>query len=145
MTVARYHTDFYGWALQQADLLRNEEYADLDIDNLAAEIEAMAKRDRRELFSRLKVLLSHLLKWRYQPTHRSKSWSDTLDEQRDELELLLADSSSLRRELPDMIVKVYSKAVASAAKATGLAARMFPAKSEWTIEQVLYATELPLT
>jgi Domain of unknown function DUF29 len=143
MTVARYNTDFYGWALRQADLLRQEDYADLDIDNLIEEIEGMAKRDRRELVSRLKVLLAHLLKWRYQPAHRSRSWGDTLDEQRDELELLLADSPSLRRELLEAIAKIYPKAVANAVKETGLAIDAFPSRCEWTIEQILDPDFLP--
>jgi hypothetical protein len=143
MSVARYNTDFYGWALRQAGLLRNEEYAELDIDNLIEEIEAMAKRDRRELFSRLKVILAHLLKWQYQPSQRSPSWSGTLDEQRDELDLLLEDSPSLRRELPDLVVKAYPRAIAKASKETGLSSDIFPPRCEWTIEQILDPNYLP--
>ncbi|MFN8495758.1 MAG: DUF29 domain-containing protein [Caldilineaceae bacterium] len=143
MTTVLYDTDFYSWALQQAELLRNEDYADLDIDNLVEEIEAMAKRDRRELLNRLKVILIHLLKWKYQPSHRSKSWTDTLDEQRDEIDTLLDDSPSLRREVPDLIVKAYPKAVAKAAKETSLSPDLFPSRCEWTVEQLLDLNYLP--
>jgi hypothetical protein len=143
MLTARYETDFYQWALQQADRLRNQEYADLDIENLAEEIEAMAKRDRCELFSRLPVLLLHLLRWHHQPSQRTPSWSATLDEQRNALALFLEDSPSLRRELPEMIVKAYPKAITRAIKETGLPADTFPARCTWTIEQILDADYLP--
>lgn len=137
MNPVLYDTDFYQWALQQANLLRNEEYAQLDIPHLIEEIEAMAKRDRRELLSRLQVILLHLLKWRYQPNRRSPSWRNTLAVQRDEIALLLADSPSLHRELPDLVVKAYPKACANAADETRLPPTTFPARCEWSIEQIL--------
>lgn len=143
MTTALYNTDFYSWALRQVELLRNEEYADLDTANLIEEIEAMAKRDRRELLNRLKVIVVHLLTWKYQPTHRSKSWTDTLDEQRDEIDTLLDDSPSLRRELPGLMVKAYPKAVAKAVKETGLSPESFPPRCEWAVEQILDLNYLP--
>jgi hypothetical protein len=143
MTTALYEKDFYGWALGQANLLRNEDYTELDIDNLVEEIEAMAKRDRRELFNRLKIILMHLLKWQYQPSHRSKSWTDTLDEQRDEIDELLEDSPSLRRDLPDLVIRAYPKAIIKPMKDTGLTSDAFPPRCEWAIEQILDPNWLP--
>jgi hypothetical protein len=69
-----YDEDFVAWAEQTARLLRQGRLHELDIENLAEEIEAMANRDRRELLSRLTVLLHHLLKWGWQPEKRSGSW-----------------------------------------------------------------------
>jgi len=47
MTTATYETDFYTWTVQQADLLRNEEFEELDLPNLIEEIESMGKSQRR--------------------------------------------------------------------------------------------------
>lgn len=62
-----YETDFYAWAQHNADLLRQRQFSELDIEHLVEELESMGKRDRRELTSRFKILLAHLLKWQYQP------------------------------------------------------------------------------
>src|ERR1035438_9493947 len=99
---ALYEQDFALWAEETARLLRAGALDDLDIENLAEEIESMGRKDRRELRSRLKVLLSHLLKWRIQPDHRSGgSWRSTIAIQRSDIEQLLEESPSLRSRLKD--------------------------------------------
>jgi hypothetical protein len=65
-----YEQDFYAWANEQAWLLRAERLTDADIEHIAEEIESMGKTEKRELVSRFKVVLTHQLKWHYQPTHR---------------------------------------------------------------------------
>ena len=69
-----YDRDFYAWANEQASLLRKGDLSHADIEHIAEEIESMGKTEKRELISRLTVLLLHLLKWRFQPTLRGKSW-----------------------------------------------------------------------
>ena len=66
--------DFYAWSLEQAALLRQGRTAEADLDLIAEEIESMGKTEKRELVSRLTVLILHLLKWRFQPKGRGKSW-----------------------------------------------------------------------
>ena len=65
-----YDTDFYAWTNEQAALLRAGRWSEADVENIAEEIESMGRSERRELVSRLTVLLMHLLKWRFQPTLR---------------------------------------------------------------------------
>ena len=77
-----YEKDFYAWTVEQARLLRSGELSAVDIENIAEEIESMGRSDRREIKSRLIVLLSHLLKWQMQPQMRSAGWSATIREQR---------------------------------------------------------------
>ena len=77
-----YETDFYTWTVEQAQFLRDGAWDSLDIQNLAEEIETLGKQDRRELRNGLRVLIGHLLKWEYQPGKRSRSWSNTIYEQR---------------------------------------------------------------
>src|SRR6266566_8994894 len=77
-----YDDDFFAWTNEQANLLRAGDLSLIDVLNLAEEIESMGKSLRRELRSRLIVLLAPLLKWQKQPGFRSKSWSATAREQR---------------------------------------------------------------
>jgi hypothetical protein len=101
-----YDIDLSQWAEQQAALLRRRaagelvNEADLDWENIAVEIEAVGGNTRRELRNRLTRLLQHLLKWHYQPEHRSRSWRSMIRTQRQEIENLLADNPSLKAKLP---------------------------------------------
>jgi len=63
-----------------ARLLREGHLDQIDIENIAEEIESLGKRDRREVTRRLEVLLMHLLKIQYQPQKASKSWQDAITE-----------------------------------------------------------------
>lgn len=76
-----YHEhDFYTWAKENATLLRAKRFEELDIDNIAEELEDMGSSRERELESRLGILLAHLLKWYYQPERHSVSWTATIME-----------------------------------------------------------------
>ena len=59
----RYETDVVAWANEQAALLRAGKFSALDIEHIADEVEDVGKSEKRELASRMAVLLSHLLKW----------------------------------------------------------------------------------
>lgn len=138
MAIVAYETDFHNWALQQADFLQQSAFEKLDVGNLIEELQAMSGRERRELISRLRVLLMHLLKWQYQPNYPIKtSWQTTINNQRDDLNLLLEDSPSLIPKLPDSITKAYPAAVREAVQESGLAKSTFPTQCPWTTEQVL--------
>src|ERR1700691_740820 len=95
-----YDADFYGWANEQAALLREGRLAEADIANIAEEIESIGRSEKRELVSRLAVLLTHLLKWRYQPGGRGSSWRASIVVQRRALERHLADNPRLKTRLP---------------------------------------------
>ena len=140
---AAYDEDFYAWTVEQARLLRAGEVSALDTENLAEEIESMGKSDRRELRSRLTVLVSHLLKWQFQPEQRSSSWSGTIREQRRQIELVLADSPSLRPAVAEALAQAYAEAREDAAEETGLGQGAFPAECPFTAEQVLAHGFLP--
>lgn len=90
-----YDSDFYAWADEQATLLREGKLAQADIEHIAQEIESMGKTEKRELASRLKILILHLLKWRFQPLKRTASSEVSITVQRHELEDHLADNPSL--------------------------------------------------
>lgn len=132
-----YEADFHAWVQSQAALLRAGRLAELDLEHLAEELESMGASERRELGSRLKVLLQHLLKWRLQPGGRSSSWRGTIDEQRDQLERLLEQSPSLQRLLPDRLPLEYARARRAAMLETELPLEQFPSSCPYPLEQIL--------
>ncbi|MDY6993264.1 MAG: DUF29 domain-containing protein, partial [Pseudomonadota bacterium] len=90
-----YDTDFYAWALHNAQLLREGKFSELDVEHLIEELEDMGN-NKQELASRFIILIAHLLKWAYQPSRRSSSWERSIDEQRSQIDLLLQDKPSLK-------------------------------------------------
>jgi hypothetical protein len=134
-----YDQDFYAWTQEQAVLLRAKKWRELDYGNLAEELEALGKRDRRELEHRLEVLVMHLLKWCYQSERRERSrgWRSTIREQRRRLTRLMQDSPSLRSEVPALLDDGYPHARAKALDETRLPPEALPPTCPWTAVQVL--------
>jgi hypothetical protein len=75
---SNYDSDFYAWANEQAALLRAGRLGQADIEHIAQEIESMGRTEKRELVGRLRVLLLHLLEWRFQPIGRGSSWKASI-------------------------------------------------------------------
>lgn len=141
----RYETDVVAWANEQAALLRSGQLAKLDLENIAEEIEDVGKSEKRELTSRMAVLLAHLLKWHYQPALRSRSWQHTLRTQRIEVQYVLSEAPSLRNTLgdPAWLDLVWAKAITQAEKETGLDVDVFAPACPWSIADVLTEGWLP--
>lgn len=138
-----YEADYAQWCAEQGALLREGRLAELDRANLAEEIESLGRSDRKEIRKRLRVLLQHLLKWKYQPSRRKHGWSATILIQRQELQRVLAESPSLK-EYPQRIVsEVYEAARLKAADETGLGLEIFPSQCPFSVEQTLSLSFLP--
>jgi hypothetical protein len=97
----------------------------------------MGKSERRELISRLSVLISHFLKWLFQPGLRSNSWKYTIEEQRRAVTDLLEDSLSLYHELENRLAKAYTNALLQAARETGMDKTHFPEQCPFSLDQIL--------
>ncbi|MEI6067655.1 MAG: DUF29 domain-containing protein [Methylococcaceae bacterium] len=132
-----YNQDFYGWTQEQASLLKAGRLNDLDVINLIEEIETMGRSEKRELQSRLTVLLMHLLKWKYQANRRGRSWTLTIIGQRLKLASVIKDNPGLKPQLPDLINDAYTLARVNAAKETKLDIDVFEAACPWTFEQLI--------
>jgi len=132
-----YERDFFAWTQDQADALRRRSVNELDWENLLEEVESMGRQARNELRSHLIVLLTHLLKWRFQPQRRSRSWTFSILEQRREAERLILENPSLKPELAEILGDAYRTARLRAARETRLTAKRFPKESPFTWDQAM--------
>jgi Domain of unknown function DUF29 len=140
---SRRDQDFCAWSLEQAALLRQRRTAEADLDLIAEEIESMGKTEKRELVSRLTVLLLPLLKWRFQPKGRGKSWRLSIANARDEIADLIADNPSLKSMLDDVTAQAYRYARRKAAIETSLGEDRFPGQCPWTFAKAIEDGFLP--
>ncbi|TAK79079.1 MAG: DUF29 domain-containing protein [Gammaproteobacteria bacterium] len=138
-----YEKDFYAWAIYNAKLLREGKFSNVDIEHVAEEIESMGKSEKRELVNRLAVLMAHLLKWKYQPEKRTKSWTLTIKNQRIQLSDLLEESPSLKKELEEKFHHAYERAKVLAAKQTRLEEDEFPKHPPFSFKDCLKSSFLP--
>ena len=132
-----YQTDFYSWTQEQARLLRERRFDDLDLDNLVDEVASVGASEKREIRRRLKVLIAHLLKWRFQPGLRGNSWRRTIRQQRDTIADIVETSPSLRSYVLQAIPAAYNGATVTAAEETGLAIGIFPAECPFDADEIL--------
>jgi hypothetical protein len=132
-----YESDVIAWANEQARLLRAGRFDALDIEHIADEIEDVGKSEKRELRSRMAVLLAHLLKWQYQPERRGNSWQRTIKIQRRGVTGCLKETPSLKVDLsnPDWWERVWDDGVGIAVKETEL--DCFPECCPWTFDQIM--------
>ncbi|QHG19980.1 DUF29 domain-containing protein [Nostoc sp. ATCC 53789] len=138
-----YETDFYTWTQEQINLLKTQQWEQLDTVNLIEEIETLGRRERQELRNRLGVLLGHLLKWQFQAEKRSNSWLSTIREQRVQIKLLLQDSPSLKPYLDEVFLSVYELGLALAIRETELGEQVFPEICPYTLGETLDPEFLP--
>src|SRR3954451_5881526 len=112
--------DFYAWAQYTAQALAEGRVGDVDLKQVAEEIEDMGKSERHALVSRLSVALVHMLKIRYQPEKHTRSWDLSIAETRVRIRLRLLQSPSLRPLVPELLNDAYETARLRAARQTGL-------------------------
>jgi Domain of unknown function DUF29 len=137
----RYEEDYNLWLDQTITALRAGRFEELDVNALIDELESMSKRDKREVLSRLKVLLMHLLKWQYQPNKRTASWEITIRNNREEIQQILLDSPSLKSYPVAVLEQAYASARQNASTETGLPISTFPEICPYEIATIL---SLPL-
>jgi hypothetical protein len=128
--------DFETWSYQQAELLRQRRFTEIDLPNIVEELQSMGSEQRLALMSSYRLLVSHLLKWQFQPERRSTSWQVTIIRERDHIEEREKINHALRNDAKRLVDEVYYKDVREAATETGLAKSAFPADCPYTLEQL---------
>lgn len=141
----QYDTDFYTWALTQGQALRAKDWPALDLEHLAEEIESLGNEQAHAVESHLRILTLHLLKWRYQPTRRGKSWRRSLLLARQRIAGRLRRNPGLRPELSVLTTHAYADARSLAALETDLPPATFPETCPWSLDQLQDPDFLPDT
>ncbi|BAU62882.1 hypothetical protein STA3757_02330 [Stanieria sp. NIES-3757] len=131
-----YSQDFIAWADQQALLLEQKRWEELDLVHLIEEVKDLGNRHRDALESQLTRLLMHLLKWKYQPNYRSTSWKATIKEARKQIERLIKKHPVLKIHLEMTFLECYLNAREDASDETELSIDTFPINCPFSIAQV---------
>jgi hypothetical protein len=143
-----YDEDFFAWTRQQAKALRaaarSRTNQPLDWENLAEEIEDLGKSDRRELRSQIRRIMRHLAKLQFSPAHDPRrGWHETIVDGRSEVELILRDSPSLKRQRSRIVADETGYAVKLAIFDLGEFGKIDPSRlaalrnAQYTVDQVL--------
>jgi hypothetical protein len=132
-----YTDDYAGWADDTARAIEEGRFSEIDRAALADEVRDLSRSERRGLKSALEVLLTHMLKTRYQPEKQTANWQASIKVQRDDIADYLNESPSLRPDIALLLEKAYKRARITAANETGLEIDLFPESCEWTMAEVL--------
>jgi Domain of unknown function DUF29 len=138
-----YEQDFNLWIEKTVVLLKARRFGELDLEQLIDELESVAKRDKREILSRLDIILMHLLKWQYQPNCRTMSWESSIQNNRKEILRIIEDSPSLKSYPVEILSKAYRSARKDAARETQLSQNTFPMDCPFSIDEALNDTFWP--
>ena len=139
----KYDHDFVSWSDHQAELLRQGRVHELDLENLAEEVEDIGRSQRSAVESELSIILIHLLKHQFQPSKRSRSWVDTLLEHRGRLVKDFSVSRSLELHAEAELADLYRLSRKRAAVQTRLPLETFPETCPYTLTQTLDEDFLP--
>ncbi|MGK7933639.1 MAG: DUF29 domain-containing protein [Microcystaceae cyanobacterium] len=138
-----YEKDYCLWLEQTIKQLQAGELNQLDVIALIEELQDMGNSEKNALESNLRILLMHLLKYRYQPHKRSNSWLFTIREHRKRLLKAFKKSPSLKRYYETVLAECYQDGRELASDETGLSLPVFPDESPFTLEDVLNVDYLP--
>ena len=132
----KYEEDVYGWATHTAELLRSNKMDEVDFDSIIEEIESLGRSEKSQLINRLSLILSHLLKWQYQPARKTRSWDLTIKENRRRFKNILKDNPSLKSKLDEILDDAYYYAKLEAGKETSIDESTFPEVCPYSFEEI---------
>jgi hypothetical protein len=134
---ARYDRDLYGWAVEQAELLRAGRIAEADVLNIAEELDDVGNEQYDKLESALRIILLHLLKWDHQPARRSRSWTLSILLKRKHVLRVLRKNPGLKPVVGEAITEAYESARIEAAAQTSLEPDLFPIDCPYPWEDIM--------
>jgi hypothetical protein len=137
MNKIAYEADFYGWANEQAALLRDGRLNEADVANIAEEIESLARAEKREFVRLLSTLLTHLLTWKFLPGVRCGSSAASIKLGRLRLARLLEESPGLAIFTPTAMGRAFEEARLVAGAETRLDEGAMPLAPPWTFEKIM--------
>jgi Domain of unknown function DUF29 len=142
-TTTLYDMDFALWAEQTAQMLKDGRLSEVDLENLIEEVEDLSRRERDALYSSLKIVLLHLLKWEFQPHKQTNSWSASIVEHRQQIKRQIKKSPSLKSYPEEILSDCYTDARELTSVETRLPLDTFPAECPHAIALILSPEFLP--
>jgi hypothetical protein len=141
-----YEKDFYLWLETTVNSLKARQFQEIDLNNLIAELESMGRREKRELYNRLLILIEHLLKLQYwieEKAYNARGWKNTVIEQRKQIEILLRTSPSLKQVLPEILPTIYEDARDIFLRKSELSETLIPVECPFTLKNTLNPDYFP--
>ena len=129
--------DFHGWAMANASLLKQGKIGEADMEYIIEELEEMVSSNECQLINRLAILIAHLLKWHFQPDFRGRSWSGTIEEQRQKIERLIKKNPSLKSKIIEAVEDGFSDSKSIIKKETPIDLKLLPTTCPYTFEQIM--------
>ncbi|PZV01448.1 MAG: DUF29 domain-containing protein [Leptolyngbya sp.] len=141
-----YDQDYQLWLEDTVAHLKSRNFDAIDLENLIEEIESLGRSDKQSLNSYLKRLCEHLLKLSYWETERDRcflGWDREIENFRQEVQEILADSPSLRNRLGERYSAEYTKGRRLFLKVSNLDSERIPERPCFSLEQALDDDWLP--
>lgn len=132
-----YETDFSKWVNEQIECFKRKDFSHIDIEHLIEEMTELGNSNPQAMESHMVIILIHMLKQKFQPGYTSKSWQDSIDNARVQIDQLKENNPSLKNHLNDKVEKCFTKARRYAAKQTRIDLRSFPKECPWTLNEIL--------
>ncbi len=148
MTVATnlkqlYEIDDYLWLLETIDLLKHQQFNELDLENLIEELESLARNDKATVKSLLEQVIRHLLLlqyWTVESENNAHHWRGKIRTFRNQLEDRL--TTNLSNYLNNEKLKIYERAFKYVREKTNYKVN-FPTDCPYTLKQLLDENYLP--
>ncbi|MEA5579230.1 DUF29 domain-containing protein [Anabaena sp. UHCC 0451] len=137
-----YERDYLEWLEETIRLLKSRQVADIDYENLIAELEELAKNEKRRVRSLLEQIIRHLLLYQYWDLEKSRNanhWAAEIISFRNQINEDL--TTNLLNHLDENLNLIYSNAldyVKTKSKLTNL-----PELCPYTLVQILDKNWLP--
>lgn len=133
--------DYYAWLLDKAAALRAEIHVSIDGNAVAEELEELSVSLEHKLESHFRILLRHLLQYRYQANKVTGSLEASIDNARDEIAELLRRSPSLISKRDELLNTAYRLARREAGADMGYRKseweKRLPSNCEWAVAEIL--------
>lgn len=112
-----YEDDFFAWTQVQAEMLEQQRFDALDLDNLIDEIASLGREQVHSVESHIIRIAEHLLKLAVSGNRDPRAvWAATVSEQRRRLARRLKMNPSLRGRVPELLAENWGDIVSGASE-----------------------------
>ncbi len=131
-----YERDDYLWVKKTIQILKENKFNELDLENLIEELEDLGREKKNKVESLLRQIIIHLLLleyWSQEYQYNAAHWRAEITEFRFQINGIL--TKTLQSYLASKIELIYQNSVKYTQRKTNL--NIFPEKCPYTLEQLL--------